>query len=254
MRKTIICAAILASLGGAPASASDPPPLTVAETLGSVYPKYQHASPFYLYRRANLRALPALRKILDDPEQGWFHGRAWLIIGFVGDASDLKRLEARMLGYEGPLQGGQTDAVSGMFDALGLMCERDVKGARALVGKMLEPKYWEGVRFRWYDRPMPQRPPFAYESIIRVMYGYSLSRRPDLKDRVREILDGIEDPMLREQMRVAIASKLLEEHAKNMRANERDQPSEKELDDVASLFNGDIESPGPSAKVPERRP
>jgi len=250
MGEMMLYAAILSQLGGAiPAAAdADPPPLTVAETLGSVYSRYHHARPYYLYRRANPLAVPALRKILDDPAQGRFHREAWIILGFVGDGSDLERMEARLREYAGPLDTSRYNAVSGMFKCLGLMCERDVKGARAFVDKMLEPRYWEDIQFRWYARPMPQRPPFAYESISRVMFGYSLSRRSDLKDRVRKILDGIEDPMLREQMRGDIAPEMLAEHAKNTRANEQDRPTAQELKAVASLFNGDLESPGPQSK------
>jgi len=227
----------------------NPQRLTVAETLGLVYASYIDSSPLKFYRRANPEAKQYLYKILEDPAQEQFHENVWFILGYIGDKSDVNLLEKRLHEFSGPLTSTQRKTLTGMFNSLGLMCRRGVEAACALGIKMQRPEYWDGVDFQWYDRPMPQRPPFAYESIMRLMYGYSLSQRDDLKQQVQKILAGIEDPALRKQMATSLDPGLLARRANNMPQHENDPVTREELQEIATLFNGDLENPGPSNRV-----
>src|SRR5690606_34197639 len=105
------------------------------------------------------------------------------------------------------------------------------------------------VGFRLFAQPMPQRVPPEFEPIIWLMFGYALSQKPDLKERVQEILAEIEDPALRERMEGNLDLGLLTRQAENLLAHENDSVTAEELKTIASLFNGDLDHPGPSELV-----
>ena len=220
--------------------------LTVAETLGLVYARYQHKTPYNLYRYANPNAKESIYKILADPEQEEFHGHAWLILGYIGDQSDVQQLEKHMHKFSGPLMGNQRGNLIDMFKCLGFMCGRNVKQACTLVGKMQKLEYWESVNLQWESKSNPNFLPNKYYSIQWLMYGYAFSRKPDLEERVQGVLAGIEDPAISERMEGILDLGHLKSSANNSLKHEDDLITPEELKTLVSLFNGDLEHPEPT--------
>ena len=129
------------------------------------------------------------------------------ISGYIGDESDVERLEKsfeqdfRALSRELkaiPYKRCLSHGCNG--------CTR-VKGTDKLANKLRTPEYWKKAPFRWFEKRQPQRPSHEYESIIRMMIGYSLCMDPDLDKKCAAIVQGIEDPNEKEIMQKALNPK-----------------------------------------------
>ncbi len=221
--------------------------LTVEQTLGLVFDPLFGVSRRCLFKQANPDASPALRKILKDKALSQYHEEVWWILGYIGDESDVERLEKSFeQDFSGVLEGVEGHTVQAMFGALGLMVARKVKGSDKLANKLRTPEYWKKAPFRWFEKRQPQRPSHEYESIIRMMIGYSLCMDPDLDKKCAAIVQGIEDPNEKEIMQKALNPKLMLSHAKATRAEENKPIADEQRERLSSYFNGDLEDPGPA--------
>ncbi len=102
----------------------------------------------------------------------------------LGQAHDLE-LPAGLLSRR------QQDVVIAMFDSLGLMCRRDVPGARDAVGRMSEPTYWGQTPFKWFSEKIDAAPGPINETQSWLINGYSLSGKDDLDTLAMSILTSM---------------------------------------------------------------
>ena len=218
--------------------------LTVDQTLGRVF-IIPDENNYALVHRANPAARGAIRRVLEDPGLERYHATAWRMLGYLGDSEDVDRLERRLRSFTGVAAGSDlTQSLGGMFDAIGLMCGRDVGAAQALMDRMQRSDFWDEVAFRWYDPRVKTAVPFAYDSIIRLMFGYSLARKPDLQNRVDRILASVGDRPFRNDVRWQLKVDQLQSRADEWLFLTGDILP---VADLAMFFNGDLEHPGPAS-------
>ena len=176
-------------------------PLTVEQTLGAVFIRYEEGAPWNLFANANRDAKPALYRILANPGSAEHHPNAWRILGYIGDTADAEKMEQAVLErYSGVLTAREAGAVQAIFAGLGLMCRRDVQQAGDIIDRMCDVDYWRNVEFRWRPERSGVAPGFEYECISNVLNGYRLSRKADLKDKVASVVSKIGDPERRRYM------------------------------------------------------
>lgn len=221
--------------------------LTVEETLGLVFTWFADSPSRHFYKQANPAAKDALYKILANPELEQFHQKVWIAIGYIGDKSDVKRLEQHLRNrFSGVLTLTEQRTINAMLHALGVMIARDIEGAKALAESMLQPEYWREAKFRLFHKPQPQRPSFEYEMISDAMYSYAMSLDADLHEKTQTVLRGIADPKERQMVERALDPKLLLSSARNVLANEYGRITAQERRELAENFNGDLKNPAPA--------
>ena len=271
LASTAIRKMLLVCLGGAIATCAfmakglqghrDPPPrepsgrsvsdelLTVEETLGFLFMPFidENTAPFYT--RANPAAKDALHKILDNQKHQPYHEIGWSILGYIGNTGDLTRIRQaleRLKGTRGPLSNAERNSLTGIFNCVGVMCRRDVEGASALAGEMLDPAYWRDAKFQWYAKPSPDGLSVEYESVYRfISWGYSLSLKPDIMQRARAIVESTDNAAYRMKLERMLPPERLLGYGRN-RLLDEDKPALALRESFARLFNGDLENPGPA--------
>jgi len=241
-----VIAQVSATRAGDP-SASDGV-LTVEETLGTVFIlQIEGGPPWHLYKNANPEAKEALYPILANKEAERYHANAWRILGYIGDDSDVKKLEDAVRGdYSGALTGWQRRSMEGAFDCLGLMSARNIASARECVDRMCKPDYWSRVEFTWYPANLQRDPPgFVYETISRVIRGYNLAGK-EAAEKAASVLGAIREPGLAEYMKLRIDPARLGKAPDPLRASAPVSPMERKVavglyGRMAKRFLGDEE-------------
>lgn len=221
--------------------------LSVQETIGAAFIRPEDGGlPWNLYSRANPDAKAQLYEILSNPNLKEHHPGVWKILGYIGDTSDVKRIERSLENdYSGILTEQEKTIVRAYFDALGLMSGRDIKEAQALVEKLMKVAYWETAKFRWFPNEVKAKPGFEYEMISLVLKGYSLSGREDMAGMALDIVKSINDPGLREYMQGRVDPTRLAYEAKAVRIAEKKEVSDQDRLLAAGYFDGNLDSPAP---------
>ncbi len=211
--------------------------LSVEETLGAVFTIYEEGLPWNLFRNASHDAKPALYAILANKEVGRYHPNVWRILGYIGNGADAERMERTILhDFTGQVAGMEAKAFHAVCDALGLMCRRDIGEATAIIDGMCDPGYWKQVKFRFAWSKVKSVPPFEYECVSDVLYGYRLSGKADLNTKVESVLGSIDDPQVLKYMKYRIDPTRLAASAKHIRAAETRPVSPTLRKEAAALY------------------
>jgi len=223
--RTVTHAAILmaCSLLHVPAGAAEQS-LSVEETIGVVFIRLHEGVLWNLYKNAHKDAKGALYRILAHKESERYHENAWRVLGYIGDAADVKKLEhAALNSYTGVLKGPEGRAMSALFDSLGLMSFRGIREAESTLKRMTTLDYWKNSKFQWDpDEILKKHPGLEYATISHVVDGYALSGSKDLKEMVQSILSRIKDPKTREYVAARIDPVRLAKAAERVRLAEKE--------------------------------
>lgn len=228
--------------------------LTVGQTLGFVFTRFFEGGPIHPYRYAHSGAREPLHRVLENEDLAKYHDKAWKTLGYIGEASDLGRLEESLWNdFQGVLSGPESDALDGMFGAVGLMVARDVEGAQELADRMMTPEYWRRLPFRWQEEQAQDSAGPVYRTIARFLRGYALSLDPRVPEQARKIVEGIQDPDRRRQVQKLLGPESVEEMlagAQTWHAHTDRPVTQQERREFLSMFNGDLQNPAPSAGGP----
>jgi hypothetical protein len=141
-------------------------------------------TPYPVWSRANPEAKAALYAILQDKSQEQYFHNAVRMIGYMGDAEDVGRLDEILARYAGVgLAGYEKITVSTIFQALGVMQRRGVAVAQQKLEQMLRREYWTGRKLRWHPDTIAGTtgvPTNDDETLCHVFTGYACSDRVDL--------------------------------------------------------------------------
>ena len=163
-------------------------PLSVQETMGALFYGQMEGRPWHLYAAANSDARPGVYRVLDDPRLAEYHPAAWHILGYIGDAMTVERVEQRLHSWRGVLSRSQKDEALAMFLSLGLLARRDIKAAQELASKMAEPAYWSEIAFLWAEESQATNSlSFVESSLAALSDGYAVAGRQDIKARSRRL-------------------------------------------------------------------
>ncbi|MEX2141320.1 MAG: hypothetical protein WD894_18790 [Pirellulales bacterium] len=221
--------------------------LTVPETVGAVFQIGKHGTLWHLYIRANPDAKQSLYAIVNNKQLARYHENALRIIGYIGDASDVTRLERSVhRDFKGGLSSKERNAIVAIFDALAVMSRRGIPEATEVLDKMLTRSYWKDIAFRW--RPEEVKSPLntVDQLVSYVLWAYPKTGRiDDLEDKLNQVLKEVDDEQRREVMAKRNSMKTLLGIGLRMRAAEKDSISQQIRQQLPTAFNGDLENPAP---------
>ena len=227
--------------------------LSVEETLGAVFNPEYGGSWRKFYARAHPEAQDALSRTLEDDSLKDYHSAAWNVLGYIAGPEHIPRIREaieKLKSKSGLVTHVERDTLSALFNSLGIMCGREIGEARTFTVTMMDPEYWQDVKFHWHDKE-GMHPSHQFVNTAQyLMLGYSLSLDPKIGQHSQFILKKIDDPEQLEAMKLALDRELLLGHGRNTRAIEWEEVTADERRKLASYFNGDLENPGPA--IPPR--
>lgn len=224
------------------------PSLSVAETLDLVFAVMVEDEHWTLYALANPDAREPVRRVTRNSElDSVYRSQAWRILGFIGDAEDVRRIGVMAThGYNGLLTDCERAELSGAIECLGLLYGRRVEGAEALLKQMLEPEFWRSRPYQWSSAPESLGYPVPINGAVT---AYAYAGRRDLTDHLWAVARSIERPEGRRHFEWRIQEEELARIAAAIRPLPADQPRiDQRLRQVRGAFDGDLENPGPATR------
>jgi hypothetical protein len=238
---------IAAIVSGCGARSTDKEFLTVEETIGAVFTRPHHGTNWNFYARAHPKAKDCLYKILATADLAEYHQNALLAIGYLGDATDARRLkEALHRDYKGVLSSHQSDAVKATFDALAVMSRRGIPEASKALDQMLTRSYWKDIGFRWRPESSTYALNTVDELVSWVLWAHARTGQTDmLQEKVVALLDEVDEEERRTILRDRHSMKVLLAIEKKMRASEKEPIPQQLRQQLPTIFNGDLDNPVP---------
>lgn len=232
---------LVANRGWTQAMTATNHPLSVEETLGAVF---LGEPAFNVYRLANKEAKPTLYEWLNNRNAEECHPAILWILGFIGDETDVKRVEQVLTTrFSGELTKTEQATIQAAFGSLGIMARREVNGAAESLGDMLRPSFWGKSTFRWPAVERAGKTTHNYETVAWAFLGYALSGKPDLETRVAAILADISEPEAKKYMEHRINPLRMNDYAQSFETAQM-QPIDSQVRALLPhLFNKDFENP-----------
>jgi hypothetical protein len=224
------------------AAASAPGTLTVRQTMDLAFLRLQHGEPWDLYQRANPSAADGLRKIIADKTLRVHHAAAWRMLGFIGDKSDVARIQ-RFLDQPPVAVFEEVDQVemAAALQSLGILYKRNVADSSQLFEKIIDVKYWSSVSFKWSETAERSPIPPRYLMWAVACEGYALANKNDFDAKIEQIVDSINEPSVAEYVRWRVGPIRLKQVREG---NLSSKVGVEALELSTGLFNGDMENPG----------
>lgn len=180
---TCISAALLLAVGTATIVRTNPPSvsplatpsmLSIEQTLGAIFITPDR-TPFALFARANPEAKPGVYRVLGRPEDNLYHENCVYLLGFMGDKSDLPRLEAyaAAAAKREVLDKHACFAVKAIPAAIAALARRDVEGASNLLERMTTRSYWDAYKFKSFPVLPANVPDVSWELASFSVYASS---------------------------------------------------------------------------------
>jgi hypothetical protein len=192
--------------------------LSVDQTVGVAFLNAPNLS---LCRLGDPQAAVVVRRIIENPTLAAYHDSAACVLGYIGSAEDVPKLEKLIVNHSGQLDGTQKLLVARTFDALAIMARRDVDGAAGLLDAMMKHTYWEGLNLTWYG-PAGRSQLTDSDVFVRLaVNGYAASGQPGLEQRVSEVLRQISDAQRRDAMQRLMTSQHLQSACEQIEEAER---------------------------------
>jgi len=148
------------------------------------------------------------------------------MLGYLGSVEDVQFFkDAALQNYHGVFGGsGKDRALRALFQGLGLMARRGVKGADVLLKKMAEREYWQGADFQWHTDEVLEKKPELHRhdmTLRAVLTGLALAEsEKELRDLTQAILDQIDDPKRHEFVKWLIDPDKRADYARRVRGQE----------------------------------
>jgi hypothetical protein len=217
----------------------------------------KHGTLWHYYSRANPAAKQSLYVIVNNKEQSRYHQNALRAIGYIGDASDVSRLEKSVhRDFKGVLTSDERNAMVAIFDALAVMSRREVAEATQVLDEMLSRSYWKDISFRWRGEAVRSPLTTVDQLVSWVLWAHARTGRlDDLEEKVIRALNEVDDKQRRDLMAERSSLKRLLSIESRMRAAEKEPISEQIRQQLPTAFNGDLENPAlPGTDTPESAP
>ena len=136
---------MLACCTGAVATAGEPR-LTESQSLALVFAQGETASLEQAYRLADPAVKSSLYRILGDDTLSSRHACVARILGWIGDASDVPRLQEYLkTHFKSPISADGYHSINAMTYAVGIMAWRNVDGADRLLDTMTYAGFWKDI-------------------------------------------------------------------------------------------------------------
>jgi hypothetical protein len=204
--------------------------LSIEQTVAAAHLPLGSPSGFYnVFRRANPAAKAEVYRILDDKKNERFIANAFMILGYIGDASDVPRLERILTSYFGrDLSGLERNSISALFRSLGIMSRRNVAGASQKLDEMLQQNYWDKRDLRWFPANIRTELTAVNEIRSQVLQGYAFSGHADILEKRSALIASINDVDQRRLMEqrnepaplTELAARIVREEARDITTNE----------------------------------
>ena len=212
--------------------------LTVEATLGAVFMRGYEYGPYNLRRRANPGAVPYLRRMLEDKTLERWHQDVWMMLGFVGDATDVEEIERTLIVW----RDVDRSVTSAMLEALGVLKRRGIPGTDRVCDMVLSLDHWEiGEPENARDR-RHARPKFM---LWCALLSYGSAGNEDIAAKYEQVIPQLVEP----GKKPMISLESLMGSAAVRSKEERACASEADRNNAARKFNGNLEAPGPSHEV-----